>query len=421
MNMKKIYLKMMAVLAIMSMACISCSENDPFSTITPEDYPMILDPVFPDWTNGEPSVVSQINRDANFVMNLTVTPSDYTEVSWIIDGVEVQTGNSIDIALEAGTYNLKVVATTTAGLSTSREGKIVVSALQGDPWSSNVGNERIVSQGSTARLYGDNLTLVEKVLIGGINTPVVGRGTSDLGSYIEYVVPTELSDGQYRISLVDVEGNKYGANLTDVYNEPVIIEGFARATSGEEWTMKGIGLDKISTLEINGEITLNEFVKQTYDEIVFVCPDMSEGEYTLKGVSDSGAEIKFYSSQEMVSEVKFIVSFETVLWEGHHYVSWDLSDGDPNKTFNLIPLETFDKMYPGTKMYIDYSIKPEDEYHQLRLTTISWDPYFTDPIDVSEAGTYEFELTQDVLNSIKEKGGFICVGHGYYVDRVTIK
>ena len=391
MNMKKIYLKMMAVLAILSMACISCSENDPFSTITPEDYPMILDPVFPDWTNGEPSVVSQINRDANFVMNLTVTPSDYTEVTWIIDGVEVQT---------------------------AREGKIVVSALQGDPWSSNVGNERIVSQGSTARLYGDNLTLVEKVLIGGINTPVVGRGTSDLGSYIEYVVPTELSDGQYRISLVDVEGNKYGANLTDVYNEPVIIEGFARATSGEEWTMKGIGLDKISTLEINGEITVNEFVKQTYDEIVFVCPDMSEGEYTLKGVSDSGAEIKFYSSQEMVSEVKFIVSFETVLWEGHHYVSWDLSDGDPNKTFNLIPLETFDKMYPGTKMYIDYSIKPEDEYHQLRLTTISWDPYFTDPIDVSEAGTYEF-FDMTAIQMIKRSSIETVIANGYTPENLT--
>ena len=64
-------------------------------------------------------------------MKLTVTPSDYTEVTWLIDGVEVQKGNEIDIPLEAGTYSLKVVATTTKGQSTSREGKIVVSPPSG--------------------------------------------------------------------------------------------------------------------------------------------------------------------------------------------------------------------------------------------------------------------------------------------------
>lgn len=63
--MNKIYLKLMAVLMVMGMACVSCSEEEPFSTITPDDYPQILDPVFPDWSNGEPAVISQISRDAN--------------------------------------------------------------------------------------------------------------------------------------------------------------------------------------------------------------------------------------------------------------------------------------------------------------------------------------------------------------------
>ena len=110
-----------------------------------------------------------------------------------------------------------------------------------------------------------------------------------------------------------------------------------------------------------------------------------------------------------------------MLWEGHHYVSWDLPDGDLHKTFNLIPLETFESIYPGTTMYVSYSIKADDEYHQIRLTHAAWEPYFTDPIDVQEDGVYEFVLTQEILNTIEEKGGFICVGHGYYVDRITIK
>lgn len=94
---------LMAFLAV-SLLGVSCKEEEPFSTTTEDDYPKILDPVFPDWVNGEPAVVSQITHDANFTMKLTVTPSEYTEVTWLIDGVEVQKGNEIDIALEAGTY-----------------------------------------------------------------------------------------------------------------------------------------------------------------------------------------------------------------------------------------------------------------------------------------------------------------------------
>lgn len=417
--MKKIYLMLMAFLAV-SLLGVSCKEEEPFSTITEDDYPKILDPVFPDWVNGEPAVVSQITHDANFTMKLTVTPSEYTEVTWLIDGVEVQKGNEIDIALEAGTYSLKVIATTTKGQSTSREGKIVVSPLQGEPWSEAVDFERIVSSGARARLYGSNLFLVKNVSIGGKMAPIVATGSTDSGNYVEYDVPSDLPAGEYRISLIDVEGNSYGGNMVTIVDTPVVTGGFAHATSHSEWVMTGVGLDKVASFDINGTM-ITEFIRQSDNEIAITCPELEDGMYVLKGKSDSGAEIMFYSSQTMASEVSFAVSSETVLWEGHHYVSWDLPDGDPNKTFNLIPLETFDTIYPGTTMYISYSIKADDEYHQIRLTHVAWEPYFTDPIDVSEDGVYEFVLTQDILNTIKEKGGFICVGHGYYVDKVTIK
>lgn len=49
--MKKIYLMLMAFLA-MGLLGISCKEEEPFSTITEDDYPQILDPVFPDWVMG---------------------------------------------------------------------------------------------------------------------------------------------------------------------------------------------------------------------------------------------------------------------------------------------------------------------------------------------------------------------------------
>lgn len=76
-------------------------------------------------------------------------------------------------------------------------------------------------------------------------------GSSDLGNYVEYEVPSNLEVGEYRISLVDVEGNSYGANLVTVVNVPVI-SGSLHATSHSEWVMTGIGLDKIASLSING-------------------------------------------------------------------------------------------------------------------------------------------------------------------------
>ena len=78
--MKKIYLMLMAFLAV-SLLGVSCKEEEPFSTTTEDDYPKILDPVFPDWVNGEPAVVSQITHDANFTMKLTEIPWKYVRIS----------------------------------------------------------------------------------------------------------------------------------------------------------------------------------------------------------------------------------------------------------------------------------------------------------------------------------------------------
>lgn len=78
-------------------------------------------------------------------MTLTVTPADYTTVTWFIDGEEIQTGKEIDLALKAGTYHLKVTATTSIGKSTYREGLIQVNPLADDPWATEIGFERIIT------------------------------------------------------------------------------------------------------------------------------------------------------------------------------------------------------------------------------------------------------------------------------------
>ena len=418
--MKKIYHILLIMLA-MSFGLIACTEETPFSTATENDDPRILDPLFPDRVNGELPVVSNISRDANFSMTLTVTPADYTTVTWFIDGEEIQTGKEIDLALKAGTYHLKVTATTSIGKSTYREGLIQVNPLADDPWATEIGFERIITTGAKAQLYGNNLDKVNSIVIGGKTATDIAYTENGENSYIEYTVPEGLADGTYRIILVDNGGNEYGGNKVTVTSDALITAGSERTTANSEWVMTGINLNQIESFTFGGQ-TVSSFIRQSETEIAFTCPSLEDGEYTLTGKTTSGKEVMFYTTAGNITEQTVVVSSERVLWEGHHYVSWDLPDDNPNKTFNLIGKDVFASIKAGAVLSIYYSVNSADEYHQLRTTTGWWnDLPGTAVIECQEDGVKQVQLTQEVLDKIQTEDGFLCIGHGYYVDRISVQ
>lgn len=418
--MKKIYHILLIMLAI-SFGLIACTEETPFSTATENDDPRILDPLFPDRVNGELPVVSNISRDANFSMTLTVTPADYTTVTWFIDEEEIQTGKEIDLALKAGTYHLKVTATTSIGKSTYREGLIQVNPLADDPWATEIGFERIITTGAKAQLYGNNLDKVNSIVIGGKTATDIAYTENGENSYIEYTVPEGLADGTYRIILVDNGDNEYGGNKVTVTSDALITAGSERTTANSEWVMTGINLNQIESFTFGGQ-TVSSFIRQSETEIAFTCPSLEDGEYTLTGRTTSGKEVMFYTTAGNITEQTVVVSSERVLWEGHHYVSWDLPDDNPNKTFNLIGKDVFASIKAGAVLSIYYSVNSADEYHQLRTTTGWWnDLPGTAVIEFQEDGVKQIQLTQEVLDKIQTEDGFLCIGHGYYVDRISVQ
>lgn len=418
--MRRIFYVLFAVL-MLGMVFTACSEDELLSTATETDDPRILDPIFPDRVNGELPVVANISRDANFTMTLTVTPADYTTVVWQIDGEEVQTGLSIDMPLKAGNYHMKVIVTTTQGKSTYREGIIQVNPLQDDPWVDKKNFERIIAPASKACLYGNNLNKVKSIIIDGTTIADITYVESAEGNYIEYVVPESLSEGVYRLILVDEGGNEYGGDTVTVTRSSLITSGADRTSSGFRWTMTGVNLDQVVSFTLGGQ-TISDFESQSATEIVLTCPYLEDGEYLLTGTTQSGEAVSFYTVEGNQSELATVVSSEMVLWEGHHYVSWDLADDDPHKTFNLLDSSSFASVKAGSTLRIYYSVEQADEYHQLRTTTGYWnDLVGTAVIEFSEDGVKEVVLTQEVLNQISSEDGFLCVGHGYYVDRITVQ
>lgn len=416
--MKNIYYILLTMLA-MSFAFTACSEDNPFSTVTANDEPRILDPIFPDGKDGKLPVIAEMNRDAPLSISLTVTPANNVSISWLIDGHEVETGKTIDIYLKAGTYKFKVMVTTDASKSTYREGTVLVKPLVDDPSSTAIGVERIVIPGAKARFYGSNLDKVKSVIID--NKTITDIAHVGDGNYLEYTVPADLDEGEHRVIFVDNNSFEYGANTITVTQATLITAGVDRTNANREWTITGLNLDLVTSLTF-AEQTITEFTKQTATEIVITCPDLQDGEYRLIGKTKSGENVQFYTAKGIVAEHTVIVSSETILWEGHHYVSWDLPDESPNKKFDLIGKEVFASMKAGATLSIHYSVNSQDDYHQLRTTSGHWaDLPSTAVIEFSEGGVKEVQLTQAVLDKIQAEDGFLCIGHGYYVDMVTVQ
>lgn len=406
-------------LALALTALASCAEKEPFSTASDGDYPRIIDPVFPDWTDGAKPVVSNIGRDTDFSMTLTVTPADYCTVRWYLDGEIVGEGKEIELGLMAGTYDFKVEVSTEAGYSTSREGLVQVNPLDGDPWADEVGFERIAAPGAAAVLYGVNLEKVSRIVIG--DRTVTEIDYDDAGKCVNYTVPAEVKDGTYRLILVDASGNEFGGDKLLVTSKPLVTAGADRISKSKEWTMTGVNMDKIASITL-GDKTVTEFTKQTPTEIVLECPDIEIGEYTLSGKASDGSAVLFYSESGNTTETTAILSSSTVLWEGHHYVSWDLPDDNPNKKFDLIGKDVFATIKAGSVLSIHYSLEPDAEYHQIQTDTAWWTELpGTAKADLTGNGIHTITLTQEALDLIQAEDGFICVGHGYYVDMVTVE
>ena len=404
-------------LALAVTALAACAEKEPFSTASGDDYPRIIDPVFPDWADGVKPVVANISRDADFSMTLTVTPADYCTVRWYLDGEIVGEGKEIELGLMAGTYDFKVEVSTEAGYSTSREGLVQVNPLDGDPWADKISFERITAPGAAAVLYGNNLEKVSRIVIGShtVTEPTLIEGG------LSYTVPAEVKDGTYRLILVDASGNEFGGDLLTVSSDVLITSGAGRTGAGKEWVMTGINMNKIASLTI-GNRKVTEFSSQTPTEIVLTCPELEVGEYILTGTASDGSAVMFYSESGNTTETTVILSSSTVLWEGHHYVSWDLPDDNPNKKFDLIKKDVFATIKAGSVLSIHYSLEPDAEYHQIQTDTAWWTELpGTAKTDLTEDGIHAITLTQEALDLIQAEGGFICVGHGYYVNMVTVE
>mgnify|MGYP001280947409 CR=1 FL=1 len=188
----------------------SCSsDDDPYFTVSEDDNPRILNTDLAD---------SKIDRKTNYKLEIKVTPVHYTTVTWLLDGTQIAEGTTIDQTLPVGIHELKIVATTTKGKSTSRTLKVTVTPAADDPALGTNAVELWVAPGAETTIHKcKNLGTVTKVMVGGkeVAFEVLEEGTS-----LKLTAPTGLENGDYDITLVDGEGNQFPCGTIKVTTEP---------------------------------------------------------------------------------------------------------------------------------------------------------------------------------------------------------
>lgn len=299
----------------------SCSSDDePYFTASEDDNPRILNTDLAD---------SKIDRKTNYKLEIKVTPVHYTTVTWLLDGNQIAEGNTIDQALPVGEHELKIVATTTKGKSTSRTLKVTVTPAADDPALGTNASELWVAPGSETTIHNcKNLGTVTKVMVGGteVTFAVLEEGTA-----LKLTTPTGLENGDYAITLVDGDGVEFSGGTIKVTTEPR-------------------------------------------------------------------------------------PSMENTLWEGEFAVTW----GTP---FDALKDTFLSKVKVGTilRVYVDGN-------GQGTAATSWWSNILTgkkDPergdIMVNGPATWEFVLTDLSIQLLTEQDGFLLVGDGYTVKKVTIE
>ena len=325
----------LCLMLIAAVSFSSCSsDNDPFFTATEDDAPRFLNSDLPKVDdNNKLGSFGTILRTNNFKFGVIATPVDYTTITWYIDDELVYTGDTIDQKVLAGDHIVKVVATTTKGLSCYRLGKLSVTPLDSDPQLGNEARERWVAPGAATTIKGcKNLGSITNVYVGSQEVAF-----SINNDKLTMTIPASLAEGTYHISLEDAAGVKYGGNQIKITNE----------------------------------------------------------EYPDKSVK---------------------------LWEGHWLIDWGAADGTSEKKFTGVTEDQVKTFSAGQVIRVYYSIAENADYSKLGIKSGWWSELDGCPeVEVTASGYYEVTLSADALSVMNEKNGMIVVGHGVYVDKVTIE
>ena len=440
------YLAMFFVGCGLAATTACSSDEDPYFAVSEDDAPRILNTDIPEGENGEPGVILNIERTQNFEFEVVVTPVHYTTVKWYIDDEEVAEGLTINVPVLAGDHIVKIVATTTKGLSTSRTCKLVVRPAEGDPILASDGKSRWLTIGTTKTIDCANATSIKKVYIGKQEASNVSFANGKL----TFDVPN-MAEGEYTIVIEDESGTRYGCGLFTVSNEAYVDPGIKETVLWEgavdiNWGDANVLIsnDELKDVAVGSIIRLEyEMIDAEYHAMRITTPwwgdnaeDQIVAQFDVTAETPNPFEFTYTEANKAIVDERggmLIVGFgykltkvvvvegvapaETTLWEGAIDINW----GDANVN---ISKEDMASVPVGATMNIYFELF-DAEYHAMRITTPWWGDNDEDQIvaqfdvNADTPNPYTFTYTEANKAIVDERGGMLIVGFGYKLTKVT--
>jgi hypothetical protein len=422
------------------------SDDDPFFTASENDTPRILNTDIPEGKAGEPGVIAIIERTENFTFEVMVTPVAYTTVTWFIDDEQVAEGLKIDVPVLAGDHILKIVATTTKGLSTSRTCKLTVRPVTGDPELATDAKSRWLTIGSTKTIDCANVSSVAKVFIGKTEATNVSYANNQL----TFDVPA-MEEGEYMIAIQDAEGMKYGCGTVTVSKDEYVAPGVTETVlwEGSFDVTWGTPFDGLKSELINyakpGAI-LRAYVtgegqgcaaSAWWRNIVTGYSDDDEGrgdtmisgemvlEYTLTELS-----IELLQTQDgflmvgdgyTLTKITLVTNdgpVETALWEGSFDVTWGTPfDGLKTELINHVKVGTILRAYVNGE---GQGCAASAWWRNI-VTGYSDDDEGRGDTMISGEMVLEYTLNETSIELLQTQDGFLMVGDGYTLTKITVE
>ena len=447
------YLTVCFACCSISAAFTACSsDDDPYFTAGENDAPRILNTDIPEGEGGQPGIIATIERTTNFTFDVIVTPVHYTTVKWYIDEVEVYEGTSIDVPVLAGEHLVRIVATTTKGLSTSRTCRLVVLPAATDPSLAADGRSRWLTIGTTKTIDCTNVTSVSKVFIGTQQA----TNASYADGRLTFDVP-DMAEGEYTLCIEDADGMRYGCGMFTVSREAYIDPGIKETGIWEgatdiNWGESNVAVSTEALAAVPVGATIQVYYEMVdmpdgYHAMRITTPwwgdnaeDQVVAQFDLTADTPNPYEFTYTeASKAIVDErggmlivgygykltkvvaVEGVAPAETTLWEGSTDINW----GESNVT---VSADDMAAVPVGATIHLYYdTIDMPDGYHAMRVTTPLWGDNAEDQVvaqfdlTADTPNPYEFTYTEASKAIVDERGGMLIVGYGYKLKKVSFE
>lgn len=344
-----------------------------------------------------------------------------------LDVVKAVKFPGVDAEVEFNTVDGNIVVKCPEGFTsgnielTTNSGVVVTVAIETLKPTFTSFAEAEVSMGNDVTINGENLDLVVKVLYSGAGE----------GSVLEGATPTQIvvsmpasgpESGVLTLVMANGETAETGAltinapEFCNIIGWPELGEG-EMIQAGDLMTVTIANGEHLTGVEINGEPM--QFIVNG-DKLIMLTPYAGKPGSIIKLISDNG-------SIEYTYDFKPNTEIETVIWTGL-VKAGNWADACKDLSWGGYDWST---VKAGTILRVKFTVDPEVGYCQMRFGNGSWnalpgtkefegadnDGNISMPAD---ATSYEFALTQEMIDEMVANGGLVVCGTGFIITKISL-